>query len=370
MVIESLELHDFRNIREASLSPCPGINILLGENAQGKTNLMEAVWLCTGSRSFRGSRESQMIRFGAEAFRVELSFRDRERLQNIRYSGGERRRKILLNGSPLRQPSQLSGVFPAVAFDPTGLDIVREGPEKRRQFLDNAISQLKPAYAKYLAQYQAVLEQRNAILRDPERCRQFADTFDVWDMQLAKLGTALSLYRADYLKKLEPAAAEIYGGFSGYAESFSMGYESTVYEPEEPLEVYSDSLIEKYRQALLETRETDRKMRCTTKGVHRDDLSLSVNGLPARSFGSRGQQRSCAVALRLGEARLYRGITGETPVILLDDVMSELDQGRQDYILNQIRGFQVLITCCDASNTLRMESGSIFSVREGQIRRE
>ena len=136
------------------------------------------------------------------------------------------------------------------------------------------------------------------------------------------------------------------------------------------MEIYSDQLIEKYRQALLDTRETDRKMRCTTKGVHRDDLSLSVNGLPARSFGSRGQQRSCAVALRLGEARLYRGITGETPVILLDDVMSELDQGRQDYILNQIRGFQVLITCCDASNTLRMESGSIFSVREGQIRRE
>lgn len=370
MVIENLELHDFRNIQEATISPCPGINILLGENAQGKTNLMEAVWLCTGSRSFRGSRENQMIRFGAEVFRVEMAFRDRERLQNIRYSGGDRRRKILLNGAPVRQPSQLSGIFPAVVFDPTGLDIVRDGPAERRQFLDNAISQLKPAYAKYLSQYQAVLEQRNALLRDPERYRQFADTFDVWDLQLAKLGTALSIYRTDYLKKLQPAAAEIYGGFTGYAESFSMGYESTVYGPEESLEIYSDQLIEQYRLTLLDSREVDRKMRCTTKGVHRDDLALSINGLPVRSFGSRGQQRSCAVALRLGEARLYRGITGETPVILLDDVMSELDQGRQDYILNQIQGFQVLITCCDASNTLRMESGSIFTVREGQITRE
>ncbi len=369
MVIESLELRDFRNIVRAELSPCEGINILLGENAQGKTNLMEAVWLCTGNKSFRGAQESQMVRFGAEAFGVEIAFRDRERTQNIRYSAGAGRRKITLNGVPLRRP-QLWGVFPAVVFDPTGLSIVRDGPGERRRFLDAAISQLKPVYAKYLSQYQAVLEQRNAILRDPERFRQFAATFDVWDAQLAKLGTVLSIYRADYLKKLQPAAAEIYGGFTGYAEAFSLGYESTVFPAGKELAVYSDALIEEYCLALEESRETDRKMRCTTKGVHRDDMTLEINGLPVKTFGSRGQQRSSAVALKLGEARLCRGITGESPVILLDDVMSELDQGRQDYILNQIRGFQVLITCCDASNTLRMESGRIFTVRGGQIARE
>lgn len=366
MVIESLELRDFRNIVRAELSPCEGINILLGENAQGKTNLMEAVWLCTGNKSFRGAQESQMVRFGAEAFGVEIAFRDRERTQNIRYSAGAGRRKITLNGVPLRRP-QLWGVFPAVVFDPTGLSIVRDGPGERRRFLDAAISQLKPVYAKYLSQYQAVLEQRNAILRDPERFRQFAATFDVWDDQLSRLGTILSIYRADYVKKLTPVAAQIYGGFTGYAESFSLSYESTVFEPGQTLAVYSDDLIAQYRRVMEESRETDRKMRCTTKGAHRDDAAIEINSLPVRTFGSRGQQRSCAIALKLGEAHLCRLLTGDAPVVLLDDVMSELDQGRQDYILNQIRGFQVLITCCDVSNTLRMESGRIFSVKGGKI---
>ena len=369
MVIERLELCNFRNIPESCLEPSEGINILLGENAQGKTNLMEAVWLCTGSRSFRGSRESQMVRFGDEFFRVDLSFRDKERTQNIRYSAGQHRRKVLLNGVPVR-PAQLAGVFPAVVFDPTQMNIVREGPAERRQFLDAAICQLQPAYARYLAQYNKVLSQRNAILQDPDRCRQFAGTFDVWDEQLSRLGTILTIYRADYIRKLRPVAAEIYGGFTGYAESFAVDYESTVFSAEEQLETYDDRLIDLYRREMEQNRETDRKMRCTTKGVHRDDIAFQINELPVKSFGSRGQQRSCAVALKLGEARLLRGISGEAPVILLDDVMSELDQGRQDYILNQIRGFQVLITCCDASNTLRMESGSIFTVRAGSICRE
>ena len=366
MIVETLSLRDFRNIAEAELSPCGGINILLGDNAQGKTNLVEALWLCTGSPSFRGGQEKAMVRFGAEAFGIALSFRDREREQNIRYSMDGRRRKVWLNGVPARRPD-LVGVFSAAVFDPVGMNIVLEGPAERRRFLDDAISQLKPGYAKYLAQYQAVVEQRNAILRDPDRYRQFAATFDVWDDQLSRLGTILSIYRADYVKKLTPVAAQIYGGFTGYAESFSLSYESTVFEPGQTLAVYSDDLIAQYRRVMEESRETDRKMRCTTKGAHRDDAAIEINSLPVRTFGSRGQQRSCAIALKLGEAHLSRLLTGDAPVVLLDDVMSELDQGRQDYILNQIRGFQVLITCCDVSNTLRMESGRIFGVKGGKI---
>lgn len=370
MVIEALELRDFRNIAGAELEPCPQVNVLLGENAQGKTNLVEAVWLCTGNRSFRGARDGQMVRFGTQAFQISNRFHDRERQQEIRYHGGEKRRRLLLNSVPLKSPSELTGVFPAVVFDPTELNIVREGPAERRRFLDTAISQLKPAYGQYLSQYQAVLEQRNSLLRDPEKFQAFADTFEIWDLQLAKLGTILSIFRADYLRKLAPVAAELYGGFTGFAESFSCEYESTVFQQIDVLEVYSDDLIEQYRLALAQSRETDCRMRCTTRGIHRDDLSLFVNGEAVKLFGSRGQQRSCAVALKLGEARMYQRITGEPPVILLDDVMSELDQGRQDYILNQIRGFQVMITCCDASNTLRMESGSIFQVRDGQVTRQ
>ncbi|MGI5894613.1 MAG: DNA replication/repair protein RecF [Candidatus Merdivicinus sp.] len=367
MIVEEICLQNFRNIAAAELAPCPEINILLGDNAQGKTNFMEAIWLCTGNRSFRGARESQMVRFGEAAFQIRNQFRDRERQQEIRYAGGEKKRKVQLNNVPLKTPSELAGIFPAVVFDPTEMNIVREGPGERRRFLDTAASQLKPAYGQYLAQYQSVLEQRNALLRDGEKYAQFADTFDIWDLQLARLGTILSIYRADYLRKLTPAAAEIYGGFTGYAESFTAGYESTVFPEEMPLEVYSDELIEYYLEALRQSRETDLRMRCTTKGIHRDDIALAVDGNPVKLYGSRGQQRSCAIALKLGEAHLYRRITGEAPVILLDDVMSELDQNRQDYIRNQIRGFQVLITCCDLSNTLRMESGKIFSVENGSI---
>ncbi len=366
MIVESLSLRDFRNIAEADVAPCPEINILLGDNAQGKTNLIEALWLCTGNPSFRGAQEKAMVRFGAAAFGLALSFRDRERTQQIRYNMDGRRRKITLNGAPAHRPD-LAGVFSAAVFDPVGMNIVLEGPAERRRFLDTAIAQLKPAYARYLAQYHAVVEQRNVILRDPDRYRQFASTFDVWDDQLARLGTILSLYRADYVKKLTPVAAGIYGGFTGFAETFSLSYESTVFPPERVLSVYSDQLIEEYRRVMEESRETDRRMRCTTRGIHRDDAVMEINGLPVRSFGSRGQQRSCAVAMKLGEAHLYRRITGDAPVVLLDDVMSELDQSRQDYILNQIRGFQVLITCCDVSNTLRMESGKIFRVQGGRF---
>lgn len=367
MIIQSLRLADFRNLEAAEIAPCENINIILGQNAQGKTNLIEAVWLLTGNRSFRGARESQMIRFGAEVFRVEVSFRDREREQFLSFTGGERKRKILLNGVPLKSPSELFGAFPAVIFDPTGLSIVQDGPGERRRFLDTAISGLKPAYGRYLAQYNAVLEQRNSLLRDGSRYDRFADTLDVWDLQLAKLGTILSVFREDYLQKLRPVAAEIYGGFTGFSEAFSAEYESSVFPAETPLTAYTEELIRSYLAVLQGERENDRRMRCTTRGAHRDDLSLNIDGRPARVYGSQGQKRSCAVALKLSEANLIRRITGENPVVLLDDVMSELDQSRQDYILNRIRDFQVFITCCDVSNTLRMESGRIFTVTGGRV---
>lgn len=367
MIIQSLRLANFRNIAAAEIAPCETINIILGQNAQGKTNLMEAVWMLTGNRSFRGARESQMIRFGEEFFRVEVSFRDREREQFLSFSGGERKRKILLNGVPLKSPSELAGAFPAVIFDPTGLSIVQEGPGERRRFLDTAISGVKPAYGRYLSQYNAVLDQRNSLLRDMVRFDRFADTLDVWDLQLAKLGTVLSILREDYLQKLRPAAAEIYGGFTGFSEAFSAEYESSVFPEGTRLSAYTDERIQEYLSVLREERETDRRMRCTTRGVHRDDVRLTIDGRSARIYGSQGQKRSCAVALKLGEANLIRRITGENPVVLLDDVMSELDQSRQDYILNRIREFQVFITCCDVSNTLRMESGRIFSVCGGEV---
>lgn len=369
MKVTSLELENFRNIPAARLEPCEGVNVIFGENAQGKTNLLEAIWLCSGGKSFRGARESQMIRFGEKMFRVGLSFADRQREQRISYHSSGSGRKVQLNGVPLRSSAELAGEFLSVVFSPSDLSIVQEGPAERRSFLDNAISQIKPVYAKYLQQYNSVLEQRGALLKEIAlHGRRAADTLEIWDQQLARMGTAISIFRRDYLSKLSEVCEKVYGGFSGYQESFSLQYESSVFPAEKELEIYSDELISDYLTVLKESLENDVRMRSTSKGIHRDDLDIRVNGLSARLYGSQGQQRSCAIALKIGEAMLLKGVTGEDPVILLDDVMSELDQGRQDYLLNRIRDFQVFITCCDIVGALRMKEGKVFRVEGGAVR--
>lgn len=369
MKVTSLELENFRNIPSAVLTPCDGVNVIFGENAQGKTNLLESIWLCSGGRSFRGARESQMIRFGEKMFRIGLTFADRQREQKIVYQSASGGRKVQLNGVPLKSSSELAGEFLSVVFSPSDLSIVQEGPAARRAFLDNAISQIKPIYAKYLQQYNSVLEQRGALLREIAiHGRKAADTLEIWDQQLARMGTAISIFRRDYLSKLSEVSEKVYGGFSGFQESFSLQYESSVFPADKELEIYSDELIQDYLTALRESLENDVRMRSTGKGVHRDDMDMKVNDISARSYGSQGQQRSCAIALKIGEAMLLKGVTGEDPVILLDDVMSELDQGRQDYLLNRIKNFQVFITCCDIVGALRMKEGKIFHVESGNVR--
>ena len=369
MKVTSLELENFRNIPSAVLTPCDGVNVIFGENAQGKTNLLESIWLCSGGRSFRGARENQMIRFGEKMFRIGLTFADRQREQKIVYQSASGGRKVQLNGVPLKSFSELAGEFLSVVFSPSDLSIVQEGPAARRAFLDNAISQIKPIYAKYLQQYNSVLEQRGALLREIAiHGRKAADTLEIWDQQLARMGTAISIFRRDYLSKLSEVSEKVYGGFSGFQESFSLQYESSIFPADKELEIYSDELIQDYLTALRESLENDVRMRSTSKGIHRDDMDMKVNGISARSYGSQGQQRSCAIALKIGEAMLLKGVTGEDPVILLDDVMSELDQGRQDYLLNRIKNFQVFITCCDIVGALRMKEGKVFHVESGNVR--
>lgn len=371
MRITQLELENFRNIALAELSPCEGVNVIYGANAQGKTNLLEAIWLCSGNRSFRGARENQMARFGEKIFRVRMSFADREREQKILYDSGGDKRKILLNRMPLRSASELAGEFTCVVFHPEDLSLVKEGPADRRGFLDIAISQVKPVYGRYISQYEGVLEQRNALLKQLGKkgssLEAARDALFIWDEQLCKIGTAIAILRQDYLGKLSPLAEAVYRGFTGDRETFSLSYESSVFPKGVPLQVYSEELIEIYREKLSAHLEDDIRLRFTGAGIHRDDLDIAVNGLSARLYGSQGQQRSCAIALKIGEAMLLRGVTGETPVILLDDVMSELDPGRQDYLLNRIQGFQVFITCCDVANSLRMAGGKIFEVDAGRF---
>ena len=365
MRITHLELTDFRNIAQVSIDPGEGVNIIYGANAQGKTNLLEAIWLCSGNKSFRGAREREMTRFGEKVFHIRLQFADRERTQQISYDSGGDKRKLQLNRMPLRSASELTGEFTCVVFHPEDLSLVKEGPVDRRSFLDIAISQIKPVYGRYIAQYNGLMEQRNALLKQIHRTGSGKEMLSVWDEQLSRIGTAISILRQDYLQKLSPLAQAVYSGFTGNRETFSLEYESSVYRQGLPGSVYSEELIALYRKALSEHLEEDIRLHFTGVGVHRDDLEILVNGISARSYGSQGQQRSCAIALKIGEAMLLKGVTGENPVILLDDVMSELDPGRQDYLLNRIQGFQVFITCCDTSWADQLTDGKIFEVSSG-----
>ena len=368
MRVLSLSAENFRNLQNDTISFSDKMNVVFGDNAQGKTNLIEAIWLFSGAKSFRGSRDSEMIRFDADFAALKLTFCDKRRSQTAELRFGRQdKKKVLLNKVPLETRSKLNGAFYSVVFSPSHLSIISEGPRNRRRFLDDAISQINPQYAGFLRQYEKVLLQRNALLKDLFRFTQLRETVEMWDSQLARLGSILTLYRSDYIKKLNQAAAKIYQGLSGEKECFSVEYCSSVFENTPSVTVYDDKTISIYYDCLCRHLETDMKLGQTSVGIHRDDLEVLVNGKSAKIYGSQGQKRSSALALKLAEAELLQRITREAPVILLDDVMSELDIHRQEFILNHVESSQVFITCCDISNTLRLRDGKIYHVEDGRI---
>ena len=365
MNIKRLGVSQYRNLGEGQCFPCPGINVICGRNAQGKTNLLEGLWLCTGGRSFRGAKDSELVAFGEGQARLCLDFyaRDREQRAEITIENG--RRKASLNGVDRGPASSLIGELCAVVFSPVHLSLVKEGPVQRRRFLDAAICQQKPAYAGLLARYTHTLTQRNALLKDVPRHAELLDTLDIWEEKLARYGGAIAAQRISYAKALSGSAAQVYEGISEGKERLSVGYESTFYQEGCPED--GESLAKSLREKLMSSRREDLYTGHTGVGPHRDDLHIEIDGRSARSFGSQGQQRSCVLALKLAEASLLYRLLGERPVVLLDDVMSELDQSRQDYLLNHIEGWQVFITCCDPDTVGRLEGGAVFQVEGGVI---
>lgn len=362
MRVNSFKANNFRNIKSIEFSPCENINIIYGENAQGKTNLLEGIWLFTGCRSFRSSKEQDFIKFDNSFASLELDFFGNCRDQIAKISI-EDKRKAQLNGVSLQSSSKLVGEFFAVIFAPTHLSLIKDGPSQRRKFLDIALSQLKPRYANALSQYNRAILQRNALLKDITYHSELLDTLEIWDEKLCSIGTVITAERIRYIKRLEPFIEEIYGGLSNGKEVMKVSYQT---------QMKINSKTEKeLKQELLEqlkiTRKQDIFSGTTSIGPHRDDFKIEIDGLLARSFGSQGQQRSCALSLKLAEAEIIKNITGQQPVALLDDVMSELDNTRQDYILNHIRGRQVFITCCDPSMLLKMSGGKAFEIKEGAI---
>ena len=352
MNIHQLSWKNFRNLYAGKIEPCGGVNVVFGKNAQGKTNLLEAMWLFTGERSFRGAKDLELVPEENSSALLEMHFESENREQTAKITIASGRRSAELNGVPKGSCSALTGKFCAVVFSPEHLSLIRGGPALRRNFIDSALCQMKPSYAALLSGYNHTLVQRNALLKDIPRHAELLDTLGIWDDRLCQYGEKLVRQRVAYLKALSAPAAGFYSGISSNSKSLSFSYRKSA---------------ENLRQALAQNRQEDLLNGHTGVGPHRDDIDLFINGMSAKAYASQGQKRSAVLALKLAEAELLSRMNGERPVVFLDDVMSELDAGRQDYLLNHLAGFQVFLTCCEPGAARLMKSGALFRVENGTV---
>ena len=367
MIMKKLELSDFRNIEKLSMEPFEKVNVIYGENAQGKTNLIEALWLFTGAKSFRQTKGNEFLRFGAETALLKAEFFSEGRDQNaeIRFSPT---RTLKKNGLEMKTAAEYAGTCTGVVFTPSQMNLFRDGPAERRRLADTSLCQLYPKYISMLADYKKVLEQRNTVLKDAKYHSSLLDMIDVYDSQLAKLGGAITKARVNYCKSLEQKAQEVYEGMSSGREKFSAGYVSTVLNEGESAEGFTASdFAARFFEKLAAVRSYDMEHFVTSVGPHRDDIEVCLDGLPVRAYGSQGPQRSCILSLKLGEAKMLGETMGEAPLILLDDVMSELDFTRREYILNSIGESQIFLTCCDKDLFKGLKDGRTFRMERGNL---
>jgi DNA replication and repair protein RecF len=367
MKVEALKLKNFRNIREMELIPHEGANIVYGDNAQGKTNLLEAIWLFSGAKSFRGSKDGEFTSFGEKISVLNLDFYAQERSQTAGIIFNGEKKTAALNEIQQESVAKLAGMFCAVVFSPDHLSLVKQGAEKRRKFIDTSLCQAFPKYIRVLESYTKILRQRNFLLKDMARHPELGDTLEAWDENLINCGAYVTHMRARYVKKLAALAAGIYDGISSGKEVFSASYLPGTGEADIDSKT-REEIKESFRLALKDAMEEDIRTGVTTKGPHRDDMEITIGGASARNFGSQGQQRSCILALKLAECGILEERNSEPPVVLLDDVMSELDKNRREYLLNRLEGKQTFMTCCDAESFSALkEGGLIFQIKGGSI---
>lgn len=367
MKVQQLGFKNFRNIQDGTIVPCEGVNVIYGDNAQGKTNLIEALWLFCGGHSFRTSHDSEVIRWNTDYARLELRFFGQNREQTARLTLKGNKKLTEINGVEKASASALIEKFCAVVFSPEHLNLIKRGPGERRRFIDSAICREKLQNAVILSKYNRMLNQRNTLLKDILRKPHLEDTLDIWDEQLVSYGALLIRKRLDYMHMLSQRAAAYHSGISRGREQLQIRYVSTSdSRPEDSLDVLREKLAAKCAQ----NRKNDIHLGVTLSGPHRDDIEILINGKNAKSFGSQGQQRSAVLSLKLAEAAVLHERMGEQPVILLDDVLSELDSGRQDFLLNELKDNQVFITCCEQSNKEQLREGKVFLVEKGVIHEE
>ena len=357
MVIKSLELSNFRNFRLLDMNFDEKTNILYGDNAQGKTNILEAIYLCATTKSHRGTKDRDIVAFDEEEGHIRI-FLDKKgdeiRIDmHLRKNGSK---GIAIAGQKLKRASQLLGVMNEVFFFLEDLSIIKNGPAERRRFVDMELCQLDPIYLRDLNSYNKIVNQRNRLLKDMAFQPELSGTLDVWDMQLSGYAKRIIERRAVFAQELNGIIREVHESLSGGKEELEV-----VYEPH----LKADEVEERMQR----NRERDIRMKQTTTGPHRDDFAFVANGIDIRRFGSQGQQRTAALSLKLSEIELVKRVTKDTPILLLDDVLSELDSNRQNYLLNSIGNIQTIVTCTGLDEFVnnRFEINRVFHVSHGEI---
>ena len=366
MILKGLKLDFFRNYVHLETEFDPRVNLIYGENAQGKTNLLEAIAYLSTARSHRARYDKEMMMMGVDSAFIsgDVVSQGRDFTLEAKLFRGKGR-QLYANGLRLKSAGELGEKFQTVLFCPEDLYLIREGGAARRKFLDSAISQIRPRYAQALAEYNKLHDHKTRILRDWPENPSLLDTLDDFNLRMAQTGAILIHYRAHFIKRLNEHAPAIHADFSGSREQLSLKYEtvSTVTEPLAHPRDLLPALLEhqeRHRQAELDSRQ------CLS-GPHKDDLIVDLNGQSAKIYGSQGQTRTAALSLKLAQREIFQEETGEWPVLLLDDVLSELDHRRQAFVLNRIRGGQVFITCCEEEKLDGLEGGRAFHVKQGAL---
>lgn len=363
MALNEIYLRSFRNYQEQRLEFDPGVNLIVGQNAQGKTNLLEAIAFLGSGKSMRAIKNSEMVGFGSDFAEISGKFTSQNRQQDIRWLlfSGAKPRQLWLNGVKKKTAASLSGILPSVLFCPEDLMILKTGASQRRKFADSALCQLRPNYDSALLEYNRILEQKSRILKDGKENPAILEILPEYNQRLCHVGAILISYRARFFDALGKSAAQFHERFTGGKEEFQLEYKtvSSVPDPFAPVAELTrnltDHLNSHYRAELDSTQ-------CLT-GPHKDDFEITLSGINLKLYGSQGQTRTAAISLKLAQRELMHRELGFQPLLLLDDVLSELDAGRQDFVLNQITSGQVFITCCEPGRFTRL--GKTIEIESG-----
>ncbi len=365
MYLKNIKVKGFRNITDANLSFNKNVNVIVGENAQGKTNLLESIFLLSGNRSFRGVREKEMIKETENSFYIEGNFEKPE--NQVKYAtlleNGKLIKKVIKNDKAYKSSRVLIGHFPMTAFSPDDLLLIKGSPSLRRDFLDSILCSLFPSYLSNINHYEKLVMHKNKLLKEEADKKMV----EVYSMQMAKYGISITLSRLELIEKIKPFLKNFFSEMANSRDSIEIFYECSSFEISDIDKKSTNELCEDYLNKMLLNEEKERLSKQCLYGPHRDEIKIFINDKEAKSFASQGQIRSAVISLILAKTELIKNILNKSPIVILDDVMSELDSTRQKFILDKIKDFQVFISCCQKDIFENSQNKSVFEVKNGEI---